>query len=235
MKPLSEYRYLFFDLDDTLTPTRTPMAEDMQALLRDLPVARIAVSGAERSQMATQLSGVPFIHLTQNGNHAFDLSGDELWKNILTDAERHDVFAHMSAVLSHSDYPVSDPTDLIEDRGSQIALSLIGHHEVLDKKKAYDPHGMVRAALLERAPFASKLMDVRIAGTATLDYTKRGLNKGANVRRLIELKGWDREECVYFGDKLMPGGNDETVVGVIDTVAVTSDRDTFEKLKAAFG
>lgn len=235
VKPLSEYKHLFFDLDDTLTPTRTPMAPDMQELLRGLPVDCIAVSGADHTQMSTQLCGVPFFHLTQNGNHAFDLEGNELWKNTLTEEERNDVLAHMSTVLACSDYDVSNPTDLIEDRGSQISLSMIGHHEVLEKKKAYDPHGLVRAALLERAPFSSKRMDVRIAGTATLDYTKRGLNKGTNVRRLIEQMGWNPDECVYFGDKLMPGGNDETVIGVIDTIAVISDTDTYEKLKAAFG
>lgn len=235
MKPISEYKHLFFDLDDTLTPTRTPMNEDMQEFLRALPLDCIAVSGADQNQMSTQLCGVPFFHLTQNGNHAFHLSGSELWKNTLTEDERRDVFAHMSTVLACSDYDVSNPSDLIEDRGSQISLSMIGHHEVLDKKKAYDPHGLVRASLLKRTPFTSKLMDVRIAGTATLDYTKRGLNKGTNVRRLIELMGWDLNDCVYFGDKLLPGGNDETVVGVIDTIAVVSDRDTYEKLKAAFG
>jgi hydroxymethylpyrimidine pyrophosphatase-like HAD family hydrolase len=81
----------------------------------------------------------------------------------------------------------------------------------------------------------SERIDVKIGGTTCYDYFKKGHHKGSNVRALIEHKGWDASECVYFGDKLMPGGNDETVIGVIDTIAVTNHRETYDKLKEVFG
>ena len=49
---------------------------------------------------------------------------------------------------------------------------------------------------------------------APVDYFKKGKNK-FNINRLIDLKGWEKEECLFFGDALFPGGNDETVNGVI--------------------
>lgn len=77
-------------------------------------------------------------------------------------------------------------------------------------------------------------MEVQIGGSTCLDYFKKGLNKGANVKKLIEALGWNKDECVYFGDALFPGGNDETVVGIIDTVKVADEVDTAAKLKEYF-
>ena len=45
---------------------------------------------------------------------------------------------------------------------------------------------------------------------------------------------WDINECIYFGDSLFPGGNDETVIGIIDTVAVQNHRHTHDILKENF-
>ena len=54
--------------------------------------------------------------------------------------------------------------------------------------------------------------------------------KGANVQKIIDLMGWDKDECIYFGDGLYPGGNDEAVIGVIETVAVDDHLDCYTKL-----
>ncbi len=63
----------------------------------------------------------------------------------------------------------------------------------------------------------------------------KGRNKGYNIKRLIEHEGWDASECLYFGDSLFPGGNDETMIGVIDTVPVRDHRHTYELLREYFG
>ena len=39
-------------------------------------------------------------------------------------------------------------------------------------------------------------------------------------------------ESIYFGDMLFPGGNDESVIGVIKTVSVDNPVDTLAKLVA---
>ena len=46
--------------------------------------------------------------------------------------------------------------------------------------------------------------------------------------------GWKKEECVYFGDMLFPGGNDESVIGVIDTEAVENPDDTLNILRSKY-
>ena len=42
---------------------------------------------------------------------------------------------------------------------------------------------------------------------------------------------WNKDECVYYGDALIPGGNDESVIGVIETIPVVNHRDTYRKLQ----
>ena len=45
---------------------------------------------------------------------------------------------------------------------------------------------------------------------------------------------WDKDECVYFGDGLYPGGNDEAVIGVIETIPVVNHLDTYRILQEKF-
>ena len=70
-------------------------------------------------------------------------------------------------------------------------------------------------------------VDVVPGGTTCLDFFLRGKNKGYNVLRLIKKEGWLHEDCIYVGDALFPGGNDETVLGVIPTHAVKDPDETF--------
>ena len=73
---------------------------------------------------------------------------------------------------------------------------------------------------------------VRPGGTTTFDFTIAGKDKGFNILRLIRHEGWKKEDCIYIGDALFAGGNDETVIGVIPTHAVKDPDDTFDFVKA---
>ena len=43
--------------------------------------------------------------------------------------------------------------------------------------------------------------------------------------------GWNKEECLYVGDALFPGGNDAVVVGVVPTHQIKDPDDTFRFIK----
>jgi hypothetical protein len=45
---------------------------------------------------------------------------------------------------------------------------------------------------------------------------------------------WNADEAVYFGDALYEGGNDETVIGIIDTIPVKDHRHTYDLLLQYF-
>ncbi len=235
MKLLTEYKHLFFDMDNTVTRSRTPIDADMKSLLSSLEQEVIIISGQAATNVKNQLDGISAYVMGQNGNHAFDPSNNELWNDILTPKQVSDILHHIATIVEHVEIEVSDPNDLIEHRGAQLCYSFIGHHEEISKKEAFDPDKRIRQKLLEAFPFESETVEVKIGGTTTLDYFAKGKHKGTNVARLIEENGWKKDDCVYIGDGLFQGGNDEAVIGVIDTLAVENHRDTYEKLRVAFG
>ncbi|MBI4093431.1 HAD-IIB family hydrolase, partial [Candidatus Kaiserbacteria bacterium] len=209
-------RHFFFDLDKTLTPSRSLMLPEHQAVFERLCKERdvVVVSGAEIRQMQSQLpaslAGLFYI-LAQNGNHAIDKSGTELWREELTSARKSAILAFAENVKRELALFVKDENDLIEDRGAQISYSLIGHHEDLAKKNAFDPDAHLRLDILARhaadvEELKQKGVEVKTGGTTTLDFFSWGMHKGYNISRFIEKMGWEKEDCIYVGDALFPGG-----------------------------
>jgi HAD superfamily hydrolase (TIGR01484 family) len=233
---LSLYRHLFFDLDGTVTRSRSLITDEMRTAFKHLTESgrdAIIVSGAQHSQILKQVDGVTCFCLGQNGNQASDPLGHDLWVDRLSDAQKVEIWAHIRSIPR--DWPVNDEDDLVEDRGAQISYSLLGHHEDISKKEAFDPGGKKRSALLVAHPFVSGTVSVKIGGTTCLDYFEKGKDKGHNVARLIETQGWKKEECVYVGDALYPGGNDEAVIGVIDTHPVKDPGETLAFIATVLG
>jgi len=222
--------HLFFDLDNTVTRSRSKITPELKEILSRTTHDIIIVSGALVSQIEWQVDGVPCYKLGQNGNHALSPQEEVLWEDRLTPKEEAEIHAHIHSIPIT--WEVKDAHDLVQDRGCQISFSLLGHSEDIGKKELFDPHGEKRKALLQAYPFHSETLEVKIGGTTTFDYTVRGKHKGANVARLIEYMNWNSEDCLYFGDMLFPGGNDETVIGVIKTQAVENPLDTMLKLAA---
>lgn len=214
-----------------MAPSRQPILPDMYELLDSLEQDIIIVSGQRVDKIAWQSADLPAIRLGQNGNYAVDLDGTELWNFPLEDNYREEIMAHIQAIIAKLDHEPNPEWVPIEDRGAQITFSPIGNQAPVDIKRAYDPDRSKRFALLDKVPFTSEDVVVKIGGSTSYDYIHKDRHKGTNVQRLIDLKGWNNDDCVYFGDGLYPGGNDEAVIGVIETVAVKDHHDTYTKLQ----
>ena len=212
-----------------MTRSRSVITPELKQVLTEPSYDVVLVSGATCAQISTQMDSVPCYKLGQNGNHAENPKGTPLWEDRLSGKEKEEIYAHIHSLPRTWD--VSDESDLVQDRGCQISYSLLGHNEVLEKKEAFDPQSELRKELLAKHPFLSDTLDVKIGGTTCLDYTAKGKHKGHYVARLIERMGWNKSDCVYFGDMLFPGGNDESVVGVIDTQSVENPGDTLRQLR----
>ena len=233
---LKNKKHLFFDLDGTLAPSRQKIKPEITELLLNLGRTIIVVSGSENHKIRERVGNIDCFHfkLGQNGNQVLDSTNNLLWENLLSDEEQKLIHEHISRLRLAITHYIPNENDLIEDRGSQISFSIYGHNAPLEEKQACDADFTKRKILLEKIPFVSDTVDVKIGGTTCFDYFKKGLNKGTNTHRLIETMGWDKNECVYFGDALFPGGNDDSVVGIMDTVEVTDEEDTARKLREYF-
>lgn len=208
---------IFADLDNTVTESRGKISPEMfQELSRFENVC--IVSGAEKKQILSQIGDLKCYVLAQNGNDT------TFWTKLLTEKERIEIMSHIQQFAEVGE-------DFIEDRGCQITYSFTGHHAPVEIKKAFDPDGKKRKEILEKYPLESETIEVKIGGSTCLDYYPKGFNKGTNVAKFIDYMGWDRNDCVYIGDALFKGGNDETVVGVIETHQVKNHLETLEYLK----
>jgi len=228
---MKQYKHFFFDMDQTIAPARQPILPEMYSLLNELPHDIIIVSGQEVQKIMWQSKDLPSYTLGQNGNHATDIENNELWNIPLDEAHRAEIMDHIQSIITILDHDLNHDWTPIEDRGSQITFSPIGNTAPVEHKVAYDPDRKKREALMAQIPFQSAELIVKIGGSTSLDYIHKDRHKGTNVQRLIDLMSWDKDECIYFGDGLYPGGNDEAVIGVIETVAVKDHNDTYSKLR----
>ncbi len=225
------YKHLFFDMDQTIAPSRQPILPEMFELLSNCGRDVIIVSGQDVEKIKWQSNNLKAYVLGQNGNHAYDLDGNLLWNFPLEPHHRDQILDHISEIMAILDHEVNHDWNPIEDRGAQITFSPIGNTAPVDVKSAYDPDRKKRNHFLNTIPFASPDLIVKIGGSTSLDYIHKDRHKGTNVKRLIDLFGWEKDECIYYGDGLYPGGNDEAVIGVIDTILVQDHLDTYQKLK----
>src|SRR3989344_1192911 len=202
-------RHFFFDLDNTLTRSKSHIAPEHTSILKKLISLAdvIVVSGHAEKDIKAHLEGVSgFYTMGQNGNVAKRPDGTIIWERKLSPDQVEAIHRFIAKARTHLAYKVENENDIIEDRGAQIAFSLIGHHLNQDIKDAFDPDHAKRKKLLE--------------------------DLVADVAELRDKIGWKKEDCIYIGDALFPGGNDETVIGIIPTHAVKDYRETYTYLSS---
>lgn len=224
-------KYIFFDLDNTLTRSRSPITPEMSALLLRLCKQHqvIVVSGADAKQIARQvgpsLSG-KYWSMGQSGNACIDKAGVLIWENKMDWIQKYEVLDYVYHIFKKDIFSYKNKFDLVQDRGCQISYSCIGHNEEVGKKEQFDPDKAKRLLLLKMFPFKSKTVEVKIAGTTCLDFYIKGSNKGKNIAALCKKMGWKKSESLYVGDALFKNGNDESVIGIIPVKKVRDPSDT---------
>ncbi len=236
LSPTTMSRYIFFDLDNTLTRSRSTITPEMIGLLERLAKKHevLVVSGADAKQIARQLgeslSG-KYWSMGQNGNVCIDKSGNMLWENNLNWLQKFEVLNYIERIIAKNLFPYKDKLDLVQDRGSQISYSFIGHTEKIDLKEKFDPKKTKRAMILKKFPFKNKTVEVKIAGTTCFDFYAKGSNKGKNIAILCKKMSWKKSECLYVGDALFKNGNDESVIGIIPIKKVDNPKDTEDVIR----
>lgn len=239
---------LIFDLDGTLTVSKSPMTPEMGTLLARLmlkmPVA--VMSGGSYVQFQKQFLGGMPADANYKNLYLFPTSAAQcyVWKdgawelfyaNPFTPEEKSQILQALDESLKETGFD-KPPEQLwgeqIEDRGSQISWSALGQQAPVEIKTTWDPdrkkRAPLQAALLERLPNFS----VRVNASNTIDITRQGITKAYGVRRLSEILTMPISEMLYVGDALFPGGNDEIVKETgIETQQVAGPAETAEVIE----
>ncbi len=124
--------------------------------------------------------------------------------------------------------------EIIEDRGSQITFSALGQDIVaelglkgVEAKEAWDPDNSKKQGLRDYVAALIPDFEVRVGGGTSIDITKPGIDKAYGMRKLINHLEISKDDILFMGDMLQPGGNDYPVLEYgIDSIEVSDWKNT---------
>ena len=227
MEP-AEVRLVAFDLDGTLSESKSSISQDMAwALARLMGLRQVAIiSGGRFQQFDNQVlsllpAGAPLgnLHLLPTcGSRYLKHDGDgwaEIYIRELTVDERGRATASLIRRAKELGYWEPDAVvagERIEDRGSQITYSALGQLATPADKRAWDPSGVKRHTL--RDAVAADVPDLAVAagGATSIDITRRGVDKAYGLMQLSQQTDVPLTAMLFIGDRTEPGGNDYPVV-----------------------
>lgn len=257
---LRQKTVIVFDIDGTLTPSKTPADKEMIGLLLDLLTKKsVAIIGGGkyslfREQLVMQIpekdKRLERLYLFPTNSTAFyRYNGD--WEKVysyeLTDEEKEKIKNAFEQTFIEVNYQEPDETygPTIEDRGTQISFSPLGQEVVamLGEKegvilkeewnKKYDKlRQKMRSILQNKLPE----FEVRAGGLTTIDITRKGIDKAYGIRQIADHLGTRIEDMLFVGDAIFPGGNDYAALQTgIDYVKVKNPTDTKELIRKLIG
>lgn len=233
-------RLIAFDLDDTVTVSKSlvteAMADRIVSLLERFDVALI--SGGRFEQFDEQVLS----HLEQSNFerlHILPTSGTRYYRFVdgewlaqyaedLTETEKDVIIRVLERSAKELGlWEVETYGEVIEDRGSQITFSALGQQAPSELKYRWDPTQEKKRALRDHAAPLLPNMSVRMGGTTSIDVTREGVDKAYGMRRLMQATGLSEAEILFYGDQLREGGNDFPVKEMgIDTIEVAGCSET---------
>lgn len=244
-------KMIAFDLDGTLAPSKSTLPERMATLMNQLLENHMVciISGGKYelfqrqvlTQITTDAALLKNLHLMPTSGTRYysydDANGD--WKlnyaEDFTPEQKERIIKALDEALDESGHRVEKtygPT--IEDRDSQITLSPLGQEVVsmlgdegLELKESWDPDMKLRMEIAAIAQNKLADFNVKVAGLTSIDVTIPGVDKAYGMKKLIEAVGITKEDILFYGDKIIEGGNDYAVYQMgIDCVSVRHWEDT---------
>ena len=236
-------RVIIADVDETICETTQLVSSEMAEMI-DFLVEKgylfVFISGTKESYLTEMLSNQlrqKHYLLPCTGMQCIEVENNEkkiIYKNELTLEERQETLVALEEVVDHFNLiSLTTKEDQVQDRGSQITLSPIGRSAPIDLKKALDPDGEKRKVWIEylKQFLDFEKYDMNIAGTTSIDITRKGQDKGWGIKEFCKQYNIDLSEVLFFGDKTQPGGNDYSATLIVDSITVKNPDETLEKLK----
>jgi len=242
VKKIAAKKLIVFDLDGTLTESKSNLDEEMATILCNLLEEwKVAViGGGARKQFQKQFlaylrcpkmrlenlfilptSGASFFRFQKNN-----------WKRVyqyhLSQKEKTKIYIAFKKAFKEIGYvkPKKTYGKIIEDRESQITFSALGQKAPLAQKEEWNQKNDVRRRLKKTLEKYLPGFEVRLGGLTSIDITKKGLNKAFGVKEIIKSLSLSKKDVVYIGDALYKGGNDAAVLKVgIDTIQVSGPKE----------
>ncbi len=239
-------KVIAFDLDGTLSVSKSQASDRMIELLNGLldKYQVCVISGGKLTQFEKQiLAGLRSSGDNLENLHLMPTCGTRYYVFQPDSKKWHQVYAEdftkdqKEKIISALDKGLDETGlrpqpgkhwgELIEDRGSQITLSVLGQEAPVDAKEAWDPEDEKKYKLRDAIAAHVPEFEVRAGGLTSIDVTKLGIDKAYGMTKLMEILGLKKDEILFFGDKMHEGGNDYPVKAMgIDSIAVRDWQET---------
>ena len=221
---------VIFDMDGTLSESRQPISGEMIDCLRKIPNSykKYLVTGSDMAKIEEQ---IPVDVLLEVFDKVFACNGTRVYntyldlddemnaaepelihKVSLTDFYSDSDLNHIVNTLlklAHETHTKIKTGTFIEWRDSQINFSVVGRNCSREQREDYvkwDKKSKERKKLVEQLEdkFQGWGLSFRLGGQISIDITRQGWDKSYAFNNIDEKP----EDCVFFGDKIVPGGND---------------------------
>jgi HAD superfamily hydrolase (TIGR01484 family) len=241
---IKKKKLVVFDLDGTLAPSKSPMEPSMCDLFHELLEYRqVAIIGGGKYELFKFqfLDQIDYsdnllkkVHLFPNTASRMYEYVDEKWQSVYGDDLTVGEVSKIKLAFEQAfkDIGWQHPSELygeqIEDRGTQVSFSVYGQTAPLALKHAYQGSSEDRRIELKKVldKYLSEF-EVRVAGTTTVDVTRKGIDKAYGLKQIEKRLEVSISDMVFVGDALFEGGNDEAVKKTgVDTIEVKNSKDT---------
>ncbi|MDA8633095.1 HAD-IIB family hydrolase [Verrucomicrobiales bacterium] len=242
-------KLIVFDLDGTLAESKSPLDEEMAALLcLLLSLIKVAIiSGGDWTQFKKQIlqTTLSQSHHLENlsllptcGTKFYQYSSG--WKRLysedFTPEEKQSIINALEEVSTASGFEATEVWGkIIEDRGSKITFSALGQKAPLVERKKWDPDFTKRKAMQASLDQLIPGFSVQLGGTTSIDVTKSGIDKTYGIRKLREILGITIDKMFFVGNSLCPDRNDSPTkkAGVL-SIQVRNPHETKQVVESIF-
>jgi hypothetical protein len=112
-------------------------------------------------------------------------------------------------------------------RGTQVTFSALGQMAPKELKKKWNPDYKKRLKIKKALENYIPEFQINIRGTTSIDITKKGIDKVYAINQIEKHLNILKEEMLFVGDAIFPGGNDYPVKQVgIDCIEVSGPDET---------
>lgn len=242
-------KLIVFDLDGTLTKSKTNMDKEMALLVRRLLEKKlVAVIGGGRylqfqRQFLVKLNAskqlLKNLFLFPTTSTVFYRYTGKGWQRVyrhdLSPLDRKKIFTMFKKTFVELNYshPKKVYGKLIEDRGTQVTFSFLGQKAPVSlKDKWKNEHTDLKMKVAKVLQKHLPDLEVRAAGYTSIDVTNKGIDKEYGMKQIKKYLNIPFRDMLFVGDALFPGGNDSAALrtGVL-CVEVRGIKDTKKLIK----
>lgn len=229
------FKLIAFDMDGTLTPSKSQMdAQMVELVLKLLGKYKVAIiSGGDYPQFQKQV--LAFLwndeKLLRNlficPTCSTKMYVYEKWEWVkkysldFTLEERKYIIDVLQSAIQDLDLkPDQIWGEQIEDRWTQITFSALWQESPLEIKHIWDPDQEKRKRIRNYILKDLQEYNILIWWSSSIDITKAWVDKAYGMKKLSEVTGISLDEMIFVWDAVFPGGNDYPPL----TIGVTSKK-----------